>query len=165
MAADIAGGSVDLVGCKFISRVTADALRIGFAREGDVLLTHKGIKMGQSAILRGTATDYVMLTPQVTFYRVLDKNQLLSRYLCYAFRSSNFQQEFFSQGRQSTRPYVGITKQLKLEVPVPPIEEQMRFVALLRAIEDGHLRGSKRCESAAELKTAIVGRSLSRGAR
>src|SRR6266850_1619151 len=68
MASDIRDGVVDLTPCKFISREQADSLRIGFARSGDVLLTHKGT-VGSVAILP-EVEDYVMLTPQVTYYRV-----------------------------------------------------------------------------------------------
>lgn len=42
MANNLGTGIVDLAGCSKISREQADQLRIGFARTGDVLLTHKG---------------------------------------------------------------------------------------------------------------------------
>ena len=43
--------------------------RLGFACNGDVLLTHKGT-IGRAAILNYT-DDFVVLTPQVTCYRMI----------------------------------------------------------------------------------------------
>ncbi|MCP5682664.1 hypothetical protein NL328_27515, partial [Klebsiella pneumoniae] len=42
MANNVRGSKVDLVECKRISKSRADKLRIGFAKAGDMLLTHKG---------------------------------------------------------------------------------------------------------------------------
>ena len=50
MASDIKDSSIDLARCKYISRVQASRLRKGFAKEGDVLLTHKAT-IGRTAIV------------------------------------------------------------------------------------------------------------------
>jgi type I restriction enzyme S subunit len=42
MACDLQNGVVDTAGCKFIPRKLADSLRVGFAKDGDVLISHKG---------------------------------------------------------------------------------------------------------------------------
>ena len=42
MASDLKGGKVDTQNCKFISTKLSDSLRVGFAKSGDVLLSHKG---------------------------------------------------------------------------------------------------------------------------
>ena len=67
MARDFQAGQLDLRGACKIPKSLGDQLRIGFARTGDVLLTHKG-SIGLVAIVPEVA-DYVMLTPQVTYYR------------------------------------------------------------------------------------------------
>jgi type I restriction enzyme, S subunit len=41
MASDLHDGSVDVRGCKFITPEQANTLRKGFAKTGDVLLSHK----------------------------------------------------------------------------------------------------------------------------
>jgi len=79
MASDIKNGTVDLVNCSFISEEQALTLRKGFSINGDVLLTHKAT-LGEVALLV-TNLDFVMLTPQVTYYRIKDKNQLCNKYL------------------------------------------------------------------------------------
>ncbi len=134
MAADVRDGMVDLVRCKFISEDQARALRVGFAHEGDVLLTHKGT-VGETAILPRLDHPFAMLTPQVTYYRVEDDSQLHSRYLYFVFQSGSFYRQMLSRGRQSTRLFVGITKQLELEIPFPKIAVQRRLVEQWSRIE------------------------------
>src|SRR4051794_10790312 len=67
-AADIKGGRADIRGCAFISEKQAKSLRKGFAKLGDVLLTHKA-SIGRTAILDEIpdGLDWVVLTPQVTY--------------------------------------------------------------------------------------------------
>ncbi|MBU3990663.1 MAG: restriction endonuclease subunit S, partial [Gammaproteobacteria bacterium] len=50
MACDLQNGGVDTESCKFIPRKLADSLRVGFAKDGDVLISHKGT-IGRSAVL------------------------------------------------------------------------------------------------------------------
>ncbi len=133
MASDIKDGSVDLVNCKFISKEQADSLRIGFARRGDVLLTHKGT-VGSVAILP-EVENYVMLTPQVTYYRVNDQ-MLSNRYLRYAFEEPVFQSRLSARSVQSTRPYIGITAQRELEVVWHERAEQEKIVSIISAYDD-----------------------------
>lgn len=127
MASDLVEGQVNQTTCNFISRDQADSLRKGFARDGDVLLSHKGT-IGRTAVLE-TALDYVMLTPQVTYYRILNKALLSNRFLFYFFQSPRFQgamTEIANEG--STRAYIGITKQLILPVAFPVLADQYKFV-------------------------------------
>src|SRR5690349_10047993 len=63
MASDVNNGVVDYANCNFISVKQADSLRKGFAKNGDILLTHKAT-IGRSAIVRYEGQPYVMLTPQ-----------------------------------------------------------------------------------------------------
>jgi type I restriction enzyme S subunit len=160
MATDIRNGRVDLAGCHFISTSVAENLRIGFAREGDVLLTHKGT-LGQVAVLQGLHTDYALLTPQVTYYRVLDKSKLLPRYLYYAFQSAHFQRQMVSHGRQSTRSYVGITAQRTLSLPVPPLSVQGAIVERCCAIEAAGESALQRADDSHGMQRMIVRRALS----
>ena len=134
MASDLKDGQVDQVGCHHITREQADSLRKGFAKNGDVLLSHKGT-IGRTAILE-TDLDYVMLTPQVTYYRSTDQNKLSRAYLYFAFQSGPFQKQITEEaGGGATRAYIGITKQLELKLPVPAIENQTCLSKSARKIE------------------------------
>jgi len=134
MARDLADGQLDLAGCNYITHQQADGLRIGFAKPGDVLLTHKAT-MGRVAIVPEDY-DYIMLTPQVTYYRIGDQSRLNNLYLKYAFLSPTFQHQLNATSDQSTRKYIGITAQRDLWLPLPPISEQKAIAHILGTLDD-----------------------------
>jgi type I restriction enzyme S subunit len=136
MATDIINGKVDITNCKFISKEQADRLRKGFAKPGDVLITHKA-SIGRTAVVPEIESEYIMLTPQVTYYRVRDRAKLDAIYLKYYFNSPFFQNEINTRaGSGSTRAYIGITDQLNLTVSFPSIQEQRAISSILSAIDD-----------------------------
>lgn len=136
MASDIDNGVVDYHSCKFITAKRADGLRKGFAKNGDVLLTHKAT-IGRTAIVDYHAHPYVMLTPQVTYYRVRNKKRLSNRYLRLYFESSFFQSVLnLWAGSGATRAYLGITEQGKLPIVLPPFGKQQKLAAVLSAYDD-----------------------------
>jgi len=131
MARDLVNGSVDTTSCAFITQKQADSLRIGFSKPGDVLLTHKGT-IGTVAITPYDF-DYIMLTPQVTYYRVNFQGELLSHFLVQLFLSPEFQKQLSRVSTQSTRNYIGITAQKKLLIPFPPKDEQQKILDILES--------------------------------
>lgn len=136
MATDITKGKVDLINCQFITEEQAESLNKGFSITGDVLLTHKA-SLGRTAIVGKINTPYIMLTPQVTYYRVKNKEKLINKYLKYYFDSPVFQDTLLNHGDSgSTRAYVGITAQRELPVCLPPIEEQKAIAAILSSLDD-----------------------------
>ncbi|MHA6613878.1 restriction endonuclease subunit S [Photobacterium damselae] len=135
MASDIRHGQADLQGCKFIDKDLADSLQKGFACEGDVLLTHKGT-VGETTILEGIKTPYVMLTPQVTYYRVKNSEKLDNRFLQKLFMSESFRKELLMKADSGTRPYIGILGQLTLNLTSPEIEEQQKIASFLSKVDE-----------------------------
>lgn len=136
MASDLTNGRIDIEHCKFIRREQADSLRKGFAITGDVLLSHKAT-IGRTAIVGQLKSEYIMLTPQVTYYRVLDPSRINNRYLKYYFDSRDFQNVLAAwAGGGSTRAYLGITGQLKLPILLPPIDIQETIAQILGAFDD-----------------------------
>jgi len=133
MANNVVNNNVDIDNSAKIPPNIAENLRIGFARNGDVLLTHKGT-IGSTAIVN-TDLPYLMLTPQVTYYRT-DSNKLINRFLSYAFQEPLFQKTMKSLAQQATRPYIGITAQRKLKVRWRSIDEQRRIATILSAYDD-----------------------------
>jgi type I restriction enzyme S subunit len=134
MANNFSNGHVNFENCKFITKERADKLQKGFSVSGDVLLTHKGT-VGSTAIVGELSTDYIMLTPQVTYYRVLDANSLNNSFLRHYFDSQSFQSLFTSLAGGGTRAYLGIVKQLALPIIMPPIEEQRAIAAVLSDVD------------------------------
>ena len=132
MANNLINGVVDLDGCAFISEEQAKTLRKGFAKPGDVLLTHKAT-IGRTAIVPDRY-ETIILTPQVTYYRV--KRGIDNRYLKYYFDSPDFQTTLNNwAGSGSTRAYLGITAQHKLPVILPPYSEQQKIADILEVLD------------------------------
>ncbi|SFQ23560.1 type I restriction enzyme, S subunit [Butyrivibrio proteoclasticus] len=133
MANNLIGGHVDFDNCAFITEEQAKTLRKGFAKPGDVLLTHKAT-IGRTAIV-SDQYDTIILTPQVTYYRV--KKGIDNRYLKYYFDSNEFQMTLSNwAGSGSTRAYLGITAQHKLPIVLPPYDEQVKIAKILRSLDD-----------------------------
>ena len=127
-------GHVDLKNCNFITYEQYKSLRIGFATENDVLLTHKGT-IGLTAIIPIGVKD-VMLTPQVTCYRIKDSSRLDKYYLYTYFQSPMFQNIIQGLSEQSTRAYIGITKQAELDCIHTNIAEQRNIGKVVNEIND-----------------------------
>jgi Restriction endonuclease S subunits len=135
MASDINGGVINFSDCKFISRKQADGLRKGFSIEGDVLLSHKAT-IGRTAIVPKTQFPYIMLTPQVTYYRVINKEKLNNQFLKYQFDNVTFKKTLeLWAGAGSTRAYIGITNQKNLPIKIPSIETQNGIAEALATID------------------------------
>lgn len=126
MANNVINGNVNTSTCSFISKEQADNLQKGFSYEGDVLLTHKGT-VGNVAIVPKTDTDYIMLTPQVTYYRTTEK--LDNKYLKGYFESNYFQKMLLTLSGGGTRAYIGIVKQKELSLVIPPTLAEQKAIA------------------------------------
>jgi len=137
MASDLSGGRVDTSTCSFITEVMASSLRKGFARPGDVLLSHKAT-IGRTALVEDDPRfPFLVLTPQVTYYRVKDRSRLDNRYLKFYFDSPEFQDLFaLWAGSGSTRAYLGITAQADLPIMLPKIDIQRDIARILGALDD-----------------------------
>lgn len=159
MASDLRGGEVDLVGCSKIPEALARTLRIGFAQSGDVLLSHKGT-VGEVARLGELATDFVMLTPQVTYYRVLDQSRLTPDWLYFAFQTPGFKRLLEQYGKQSTRAYVGITTQRELSIPVAGAIDQSQTLSELVAAEKAVSAAVLRARSITEMRQRLLAEAL-----
>lgn len=136
VASDIINNDINFKVCKHITEVQSKTLNKGFSFQGDVLLTHKGT-IGNTYLLKDLkGYPYVMLSPQVTYYRVLNKDVLSSEYLYYFFQSTDFQKELIGIAEEgSTRAYIGITKQLKLHITIPPLTEQNYITETLKMLD------------------------------
>lgn len=132
MANDVNDGVVDLKNCKFISAMQAKKLRIKPAKEGDVLLTHKAT-MGRVAIIANYSGD-VVLTPQVTYYRIKDSNRISKEFLYGVFTSHQFQNTLKGDSEQSTRSFLSITNQRHLKILLPIRDTINKFSSVVDSI-------------------------------
>lgn len=135
MASDIESGRINYNTCKYISDETARGLKKGFAKCGDVLITHKA-SIGRVALVKENEYPFIVLTPQVTYYRINDSSILNNKFLMYYFTWNNFTELFtaWAQGG-STRAYLGITAQQKLPIVIPSISEQNKISDILSSLD------------------------------
>ena len=135
MATDVIDGKVYLDKSKKIKKSQADGLRKGFSLEGDILLTHKAT-IGNVAKVPELKTPYIMLTPQVTYYRVLNKDKLSQDFIKSTFEAPIFQNALLALCTGATRLYIGISEQRKLPFSYPSKKEQTKIASFLSAVDE-----------------------------
>ena len=135
MANNVYNGCLDLTSCNFLKKEQADRLQKGFSFTGDVLLTHKGT-VGHVAIVDKLSTEYIMLTPQVTYYRVKTPSAICNTWIKQYFLSHIFQEMISNISGGGTRAYIGITSQGKLLFILPPIKEQTAIAQVLSDMDE-----------------------------
>jgi type I restriction enzyme S subunit len=123
---------VDISGAPRLSHEKASRLRIGFAKGGDVLLTHNA-SVGDVALAPDDAGDFIVGT-SVTYWR-LNPVGLNPRYVYYFLKSVHFQDQLAFIMKQTTRNQVSVLKQVNLWMCVPPIDEQAEIVRRIGALE------------------------------
>lgn len=132
---DLKDGHVDLENCNYISKAQANTLSKGFSVTGDVLFTHKGT-IGKVAIVDTGKYGFIILTPQVTYYRIKNQKILSNRYLYYYFLSQTFQNTFqLYASAGGTRDYLGIVAQQKLPIIYPDIDRQNKIADVLQSYD------------------------------
>lgn len=140
MANNVYDGKVDLKKCNFIKRTQAEKLQKGFSLLGDVLLTHKGT-VGNTALVKRIKYPYIMLTPQVTYYRVKDTKRLYNKYIYHFFNSEKFKSVLKSLSGGATREYIGIVKQRELPFVLPSNLEEQKAIAKILSDMDAEIEG------------------------
>lgn len=125
MAQDLKDKRVDFTSCHFITEEQASTLKKGWAKEGDVLLTHKGT-IGRVAIVQPSQYENMLLTPQITYYRCL--KDIDNEYLAAYFMTGFFVEQLERLTTGTTRACVTITQQEQLELIIPPVPMQREFV-------------------------------------
>jgi type I restriction enzyme S subunit len=135
MANSLVDGEIDFINTKRLPQVITDKLRIGFSQPRDVLISHKGT-IGETAIVPNQIDyPYLMLTPQVTYYRC-NRDKLMPEFLFEVFNSSYFQNQLRVLSSQSTRSYIGIRSQRRLKLTIPKdIETQQRIIDRLKVVQ------------------------------
>ena len=117
MASHIKEGRFNPDPGKCLSPEIVSGLRIGHSTTGDVLLTHKAT-IGETCIVPDHCNE-IMLSPQVTMYRLNKRSTMTPQFLREWFMTTTFQTEISEMSGQSTRDYIGIKAQQQLHAMVP----------------------------------------------
>ncbi|WP_322867979.1 restriction endonuclease subunit S [Aquicoccus sp. G2-2] len=129
-------GRVNTVGTDLLS--TASVARVGRKRSmaGDVVMTTKGT-IGRLAFVKVGDPEFIY-SPQLCYWRSLDRNKIEPRWLFYAMRSQEMANQIsWSAGQTDMAPYVSLTDQrTAFKITLPPIYEQRNIAAMLGALDD-----------------------------
>lgn len=164
MATDVIDGKVHLDKSKKIQKSQADSLRKGFSLAGDILLTHKAT-IGNVAKVPELKTPYIMLTPQVTYYRVLNKNKLTSDFIKSTFEAPIFQSELLALCTGATRLYIGISEQRKLPFSYPSKAEQTKIATFLSSVDEKIAQLSQKQQLLSQYKQGMMQKLFSQQIR
>jgi type I restriction enzyme, S subunit len=132
-AKSIVNGKLDIEGAPRLADDRADALRFGFVRPQDVLLSHNAT-IGRVAIV----PDFdgrLLVGTSLTYFR-LNAERMSARYFAAYLASVEFQNQLAAVMSHSTRNQVPITAQRKLSVVVPPLSTQHAVASIVGALDD-----------------------------
>ncbi len=132
-AKNLSAGNVDIEGAPRLADEKADALRIGFVRPKDVLLSHNAT-IGRVAVMP-EFEGRILIGTSLTYFRT-DPSKLDPRYLAAYFTGRDFQNQLAAVMSQTTRNQVPITSQRALSAIVPPLPEQKAIARILGTLDD-----------------------------
>jgi type I restriction enzyme S subunit len=134
-AADMGNGRVLFDQAARINPSARARIRVGIGQSGDVLLSHKGT-VGKVAFVPDGCPEFVC-SPQTTFWRVLDFSMLDRSYLFGYLQSAEFKAQLDSRKSETDMaPYVSLTAQRQLTIPIPPLAIQRAIGTVLSALND-----------------------------
>ena len=133
-----------------------DLRKVGdkISQPGDVVFTSKGT-VGRLALVRETTPRFVY-APQICFWRTLDPALLDGRWLYYWMFGKEFGQQMSAvKGQTDMADYVSLGDQRRMEVRLPPIDEQRAISDVLGALDDKIERNQRTADMLERLARAI----------
>ena len=125
---NVKNGKIDLEDVKYIDNSDFSKLHRSKLYIDDMLFTYVGT-VGQVALIDENNKYY--LAPNVALVRVKD-NRILPKFMMYFFQTTQFFNHQVNQLIQtSSMKNIPMEKIRKFTVPIPPLEEQERIVAIL----------------------------------
>lgn len=114
-----------------------DLAKVGekISRPGDVVFTSKGT-VGRFAYVNDETPRFVY-SPQLCYWRSLDWNAIVPRYLYYWINSREFWVQAASvKGQTDMADYVSLTDQRRMTITLPSTQEQHAVADILGALDD-----------------------------
>jgi type I restriction enzyme S subunit len=114
---------------------TLSRVGVKVSEPGDVVFTSKGT-VGRFAFVRDDTPRFVY-SPQLCFWRVLDRNKIFARWLYYWMNSREFFLQFNGvAGQTDMAEYVSLRDQRAMRITLPPLPAQKRIAHILGTLDD-----------------------------
>lgn len=121
-------------GADFFPEADLQKVRNKVSQAGDVVFTSKGT-VGRFALVRPSTPRFVY-SPQLCFWRSLDRNVLLPEYLYYWMNSSEFLQQIsYLKGQTDMADYVSLRDQRNITATIPSTAIQRQLVDMMAPLD------------------------------
>jgi type I restriction enzyme, S subunit len=152
-ATNLKFGVIVLEGIRYISREQHATLKKGHILKNDLVIVVRGSSTGNNSIVQ-EEYEGSNLNSQLAFLRI-KINDLNSRYLFSVFNSPEVQRVVLDAITGSAQPQLTNNKLLDICIPIPPLPEQKRIVAILdkafAAIAKAKANAEQNCKNAKEI--------------
>ena len=127
--ADIGVGNFINKSSRFMTSSKAAELRCTYLKQGDILIARMPNPIGRACIFPGTEMPCVTVV-DICIVRV-DQETVDSDWLVHFINSNKFQRQISNWITGTTRQRISRGNLTKVEIPLPPLEEQKRIAAIL----------------------------------
>lgn len=124
-------------------------------RDGDFLLSRSGEYAGKTRVFMRSAEGSFIAAAFLIRYR-LTQEELRPKYLHYICSSPIGQSVLSSLVQGSAQPNIAGSAFLALKIPVPPIDEQDRVVALIDDLSGAHQVAAERLSKSRSLMSSVL---------
>ncbi len=131
--------------------------RVGakISREGDVVFTSKGT-VGRFAFVRSDTPRFVY-SPQLCFWRSVDRDHIDSEWLFYWMQSREFLIQYSGvAGQTDMAEYVSLRDQRRMSITLPPLDQQRAIARILGTLDDKIELNRRTNETLEEMARAIL---------
>lgn len=130
---NLQNNKISFIDCKFIPvELHKELIKRCKPEVGDILMG----KVASIGICDVVDTDEEFsIFVQVALIKPL-KEKIYSYFLKYSILEERFQKAIYSNAAGTTMKYIGIERISKLEIPLPPLEEQIRVAKILNTVDE-----------------------------
>ncbi|MCH8048443.1 MAG: restriction endonuclease subunit S [Planctomycetes bacterium] len=135
-AGHVTDSHIDFDGVEHFRSELTDKVRHKMARPGDTIVTTKGNSTGRTSFVTDEMPPFVY-SPHLSYWRSADPNRIESGFLRYWSRGREFAIQLAGmKASTDMAPYLSLTDQRRLEITLPPIDQQKALGAILSGLDD-----------------------------
>jgi type I restriction enzyme, S subunit len=153
-AGNVTSEGFDFESTVFISKKRDELLRKGKLKRKDIVLTTRGT-VGRVAFYdEKVPFDHIRINSGMVIFRT-DNQKLDPRFTYYFLRSRSFENQVQSLRTGSAQPQLPIRDINRIEIPIPPLDEQKRIAHILGTLDDKIELNQRMNETLEEIARAV----------